>query len=159
MRLLLSIDGTDASRTALAYAVDVAGRLDADLLVTYVLEQVPEEATPADGVDDGENDDGENDTADAEDVPPVVRDAIEDARTTGERLLREASNRARAAGLDVETAMLTGDPHEVISSCAEREGVDGIVVGHRTATDGEGVIDSVAQRLIDHASVPVTVVP
>ena len=154
MRLLLSIDDTDASRTALAYAVDVAGRLDADLLVTYVLEQVPEEATPADDVNDGDGD-----TANADDVPPVVRDAIEDARTTGDRLLREAANRARAAGVDVETAMLTGDPHEVISSFAEAEGVDGIVVGHRSAAEGDDVIDSVARRLIDHASIPVTVVP
>lgn len=155
MRLLLSIDDTDASRTALAYAVDVAGRLDADLLVTYVLEQVPGEATPTDGTEAADS----GGAVDTDEPPPMVRDAIEDARVTGERLLREATNRARAAGLDVETAMLTGDPHEAITSVAETEEVDGIVVGHRsTAEEGE-VIDSVARRLIDHASVPVTVVP
>jgi nucleotide-binding universal stress UspA family protein len=155
MRLLVAIDGTDASDDALDYALDIAVRLDADLLLTYVLEpaiRVTEGAESTHGLDDVTDGGGSQ----------FVRDALEDARTTGDRILNEAANRAKAVGLTVDTRLAEGDPLEELTALAGETSVDAVVVGHRDAhggADGDTeVVESVAKGLIDRSPVPVTVV-
>jgi nucleotide-binding universal stress UspA family protein len=155
MRLLVAIDGTDASDDALDYALDLAVRLDASLRLTYVVEpavRVTADEESTRGLADA---DEEHDTQ-------FVRGALEDARTTGDRILREAANRADAVGVTAETRLVDGDPLEELAALAGEPSVDGIVVGHRDARNGtdrgEGVDESVAKGLLDRSPVPVTVV-
>ncbi|WP_318567464.1 universal stress protein [Salinigranum marinum] len=150
MRLLVAIDGTDAGADALDYALDMAVRLGASLLLTYVVEPAAH-VTGGDGSKpphDGERDDGAR----------FVREAIEDSRTTGDDLLHEAANRAAVVDVDADTHVATGDPVEVLPALADETSVDAIVVGHRRAADREAVGDSVAKGLIERSPVPVTVV-
>jgi nucleotide-binding universal stress UspA family protein len=151
MRLLVAIDGTDASNDALDYALDIASRLDATLLLTYVVEpavRVTEEAESTRELDDVAG--GER--------SQFVRGALEDARTTGDRILSEATNRARAIGVAVEARLAEGDPLEELTALAGEASVDGVVVGHRDAHGDTEVVESVAKGLVDRSPVPVTVV-
>jgi nucleotide-binding universal stress UspA family protein len=190
MRLLVAIDGTDASDTALDYALDIAARLDASLLLAYAIEP-PARAT-ADGDDETESGPGNgservnrngnggangnantntnggangnantntNGGANGNGDTRFVRDALEDARTTGDRVLHDAANRASVAGVDVERRLVSGDPVERLPELAAEASVDGIVVGHRRDVDHHEVVNSVAKGLIERSSVPVTVVP
>ena len=155
MRLLVAIDGTDASDDALDYALDIAVRLDAALLLTYVVE-------PAIRVTEGtESTHGLDDVAGAE-GSQFVRGALEDARTTGDRILNEATNRAETVGVTVDTRLAEGDPLEELTALAGGTSVDGVVVGHRDAhsgTDGDAeIVESIAKGLVDRSPVPVTVV-
>jgi nucleotide-binding universal stress UspA family protein len=160
MRLLVAIDGTDASEGALDYALEMASRLDASLLLAFVIEPAVRVTTDEgstqrlDGTEpiDADTDDDEADTQ-------FVREALEDARTTGDRLLHEAATRADAVGVDADTRIVTGDPVETLLGLAVETPADGIVVGHRsTASHGDDVGGSVAKALIERSSVPVTVV-
>jgi nucleotide-binding universal stress UspA family protein len=155
MRFLVAIDGTDAGADALDYALDLAVRLGASLLLTYVVEP-PAHVTDGDGSTppgDGERHDrGDGDGA------RFVREAIEDSRTTGDDLLHEAANRAAVVGVDADTHMATGEPVEVLPALADERSADAIVVGHRRTAGREAVVDSVAKGLIERSPVPVTVV-
>ena len=153
MRLLVAIDGTDASDGALDYALDIAARLDATLLLTYVVEPAVH-VTDDEGATEWTSDPAGADREEADDR--FVREALEDSRATGDRLLHEASDRANAVGVDVDTRVVTGDPTEALLSLASEAAADGIVVGHRAPE--HDVVDSVARGLIDRSSVPVTVV-
>lgn len=152
MRLLVAIDGTDASDDALTYALDIAARLDVSLLLTHVVEpavHVTDESTQeVTGVENG-----------SEAETQFVRGAIEDARATGDQLLQRAARRAETLGVDVDTAIRDGDPLEELTALADESAVDGIVVGHRGADTHAERVDSVAKGLLARSSVPVTVVP
>ncbi|WP_380674316.1 universal stress protein [Salinigranum sp. GCM10025319] len=153
MRLLVAIDGTDASDGALEYALDIATRLDATLLLAYVVEPAVH-VTDDEGTTEWTRDPEEADREETDDR--FVREALEDSRTTGDRLLQEATDRAAGVGVDADTRLVSGDPTEALLALAVEAGADGVVVGHR-APEHE-LVDSVARGLIDHSSVPVTVV-
>lgn len=63
-------------------------------------------------------------------------------------------------GLDVKTSVLFGRPSEVLSELAAKEGDDLVVVA-RTGDSNlkQAIFGSTASRLVQHAPVPVTVVP
>jgi nucleotide-binding universal stress UspA family protein len=159
MRLLVAIDGTDASEGALDYALEMASRLDASLLLAFVIEpavRVTTEEGSTQRLDETEPIDADADDDEAD--TRFVREALEDARTTGDRLLHEAATRADAAGVDADTRIVTGDPVETLLRLAVETPADGIVVGHRSTATHDDVDGSVAKGLIERSSVPVTVV-
>jgi nucleotide-binding universal stress UspA family protein len=159
MRLLVAIDGTDASDTALDYALDIAARLDASLLLAYAIEPPVRATADGNGNRDGDGGDGEDGTGNENGDTRFVQDALEDARTTGDRVLHDAANRASVAGVSAERRLVSGDPVERIPELAAEASVDGIVVGHRREVDHHEVVNSVAKGLIERSPVPVTVVP
>jgi nucleotide-binding universal stress UspA family protein len=153
MRLLVALDGTDASDDAFEYALDIAGRLGATLLLAYAVE--PAKHVLADG--DAASPDGDG-GSDPDHGSDFVRGAVEEARTAGDRRLNDAARRAEAVGVDADTRIVDGEPLDVLPELADEASADGIVVGHRPA-DPDEVVDSVARGLIERAAVPVTVVP
>jgi nucleotide-binding universal stress UspA family protein len=100
----------------------------------------------------------------------VVHDAdsIEDLRRrAGAELLAPAEALLQAAGVAFESEVAGGDPQHVLVELAENYGCHAIVVGARGdvgsdfATTGFGVahsLGSVAQAVLAHSPVPVTVV-
>jgi nucleotide-binding universal stress UspA family protein len=147
MTLLVAVDGSTASDHALAHATDLAARLDTDLLVVHAVE-------PAVVDLGGGEPDGFDETADR-----LVAEAVADAETDAERVLDAAAERAREAGVDVETELLYGPPLSVIPDVTEREAVEGLFVGHRGLSERyEGLVGSVAKGLVERSHVPVTVV-
>jgi nucleotide-binding universal stress UspA family protein len=151
MRLLVALDETDASDDALDYALDIAARLDASLLFTHVVE------SPA-HVTEEESTGGADETAEGERTQ-FVRGAMEDARATGDQLLREAARRAKSLGISADTRIVDGDPLEELPTLARETSVDGVIVGHRGVDDYSETVASVAKELIGRSPVPVTVVP
>jgi len=147
MRYLVAVDGSESSIESLDYAIDLASRTSGSLVVAYAVEP----RVLVEG--------GEEAPTNAEVGQRIYTEDIEVAEERGEEVLDDASVRAEEAGVEVETALLYGDPVDSITDLADSEGVDGIVVGHRGLSDRvEGMVGSVAKGLIGHANVPVTVV-
>lgn len=78
----------------------------------------------------------------------------------GEAVVADARTTAADAGVEVNTAVLEGDPHEVIVDYLADRGVDAVVM----ATHGRRGLDrfllgSVTEQLLRTVDVPVLVVP
>jgi nucleotide-binding universal stress UspA family protein len=148
MQYLVAVDGSEPSIEALEYAIDLATRADASLLVAYAVEP----RVLVEGTD-------EEAPTNAEVGQRIYTEDLEVAEERGEEVLDDARERAERADVRVETTLVYGDPVDSIDELAIDEAVDGIVVGHRGLSDRvEGMVGSVAKGLVEHATVPVTVV-
>lgn len=134
-KILLGYDGSDSARVAFEFAVDMARRYGAELLVVAV-SRPPEFA---------------------EDVEAEA--VIENSRRYFSRLLDELRGHLAAESITGSCELLVGHPAEQIVRYAERHAVDHIVVGHRGRTVFERwLLGSVARRVIAYAHCAVTVV-
>ncbi|MDS0297682.1 universal stress protein [Halogeometricum sp. S1BR25-6] len=140
MHYLVAVDGSEPSDRALDHAVMLSTALDASLTIVHAVEPNAVE----------ENADGDD---------SLYTEDPDDAEARGERVVADATERAVEDGVDAEAVLLYGDAVETIAAYATENGVDGIVVGHRGLSDRvEGMVGSVAKRLVANAAVPVTVV-
>jgi nucleotide-binding universal stress UspA family protein len=147
MRFLVAVDGSASSDDALAYTLDLAGRVGAAVTVVTAVE-------PAVVVEGG---DREVSYTEADDR--IVQESYEEAEDRASEYLEEAAERAAEAGIEVETELLDGDPVEAIPAYAEEAAVDALFVGHRGLSDRvESMVGSVAKGLVERSPVPVTVV-
>ena len=148
MEFIVSIDRSAESRTALEYALDIASGLDASLIVVHSVDPKVYEkggTEPLTSVGDANE--------------RLLVEHVEEAERRGEQMLEEATERAKDRGLEVETELLLGDPIETVPAFAEERGVDGLFVGHRGRSGrARELLGSVARGMVEHASVPVTVV-
>jgi nucleotide-binding universal stress UspA family protein len=147
MTFLVAVDGSDASRNALAYATDLAERLGERLLVVHAVDPAV--------VDMG----GDEPSSFGETADRLVAEAVEDAEADAERVLDAAAEEAIAAGIDVETELLYGPPLQTIADVTDRSDIEALFVGHRGLSERyEGLVGSVAKGLVERSNVPVTVV-
>lgn len=146
MHFVVCIDGSEQSDRALAHAAALAEATDGSLTVVHAVDPGVYERP-------GEGPIASRSEADQS----LVIEAIEDAEARADDLLADARN---AVSVAADDALLYGDPVEAIAEFVEnREGVDGVVVGHRTVSDRHRrVLGSVARGLIERSPVPVTVV-
>ena len=150
MNYLVAIDGSTESEIALEHALELAAAIGDTASVTVVHSVDPEvhgeEGVPADA-----------DVTDTDGL--IVVESVEDAEERAMELLDDAVAFAAERGHDVETELLYGDPAEAIGSFAESSEFDGLFVGHRGLDERyEELLGSTAKRLIERATVPVTVV-
>lgn len=137
MHYVVAVDGSEPGDEALDHALTLASRLDAALTVVYSVE--PQVV--------------------AEDGDEMYQEDPDAAGERGEEILAAAEARAAESGVPVETVLLWGDPGETIPTYAADNGADGIVVGHRGLSRRvEGMVGSVAKRVVQNATLPVTVV-
>lgn len=146
MRYLVATDGSTESDDAVRYAARHALAMGATLEIVHVL------------VAETELVDGQ-----------MILSGEDESVERGERILERARELAteaadewadgRGGDLAVETDLLTGRPADAIADHAEAVGADAVYVGHRGLSAArEQVVGSVAKRLVDRASVPVTVI-
>jgi nucleotide-binding universal stress UspA family protein len=147
MKILIAVDGSADALQAVRYTVALVQR---GLAASLVLANVQEPASLYEMV--------------------VVHDTdnIEDLRRqAGADLLAPAEAMLQAAGLSFESEVAGGDPQHLLVELAENYGCQAIVLGARGemgsdfATTGFGVatsLGSVAQAVLSHSPVPVTVV-
>lgn len=139
LKILLPVDGSDASLDAVRHALRLASE---GLAAAFVLANVQEPANLYELVT-------------AHD-PDVLRQVSSGA---GAHLLEPAEALLRAAGVAWEREIASGDPAHVLGEMIERHGVDAIVMGARgLGAARSAVAGSVSHWLLTHAPVPVTVV-
>jgi len=78
----------------------------------------------------------------------------------GEAAVETAGEAAADAGVAVNTAVIDGDPHDVIVEYVADRGVDAVVMGtHGRRGLDRFILGSVTERLLRTVDVPVLVVP
>ena len=132
--ILLATDLTAASHEATARAIDLAARLGARLLIVNVLEK--RRLTGA-----------------------GAHERVDQARQERESLLVASVQRARGVGVTAEFLVWDGDAGDSITTAAEAEQADLVVVGTRgRSAAGRMLLGSVSDHVVRHAPCPVLVV-
>ncbi len=141
-KIVIGLDGTETGERALAFAKDLAGRLNTcELLVAYVIEWSPYTfQTPEENAQRHKRREEEVELATTRIVTPAV-DAL------------------NAAGFQAHGVVRHGDVAETLNKITVENGGSQIVVG-RASADGikKRLFGSATQNLVMHADVPVTVV-
>lgn len=139
LKILLPVDGSDASLDAVRHALRLVGN---GLSASFVLANVQEPANLYEMV-----------TAHDPDVLQQVRAGA------GEHLLAPAEALLAAADVEWESEVASGEPGHVLAEMIERHGVDAVVMGARgLGAARSAVAGSVSHWLLTHAPVPVTMV-
>lgn len=137
MRVLVPLDGSDPSWTALEYALEQ--HRDEDIIVMHVV-------NPVAGLYSGEG---------FSDYEQLISAGEERA----ERLFDEARETATEASVAIDTETRIGNPTEMILECVEDLDIDQIVIGsHGRSGVSRVLLGSVAEAVIRRSSVPVTIV-
>jgi nucleotide-binding universal stress UspA family protein len=139
--VVVGVDGSPGSRTALDYAIDEARRRQARLRVVAAV-QLPQHWATAYGMP----------------RPPAPSEIAADVKAAAQRMIDTVkAGRPDVAGIPIDLVTRVGTPGDVLVE--EARGADLLVVGHR----GRGrfvsaVIGSVGMDCILNATCPVTVV-
>ncbi len=134
-KLLLATDLSEASFSATEEAFDLAGRLDASLLIVSVID-------PGSLLLPGGR----------------FRARIDQVRERREQLAQELVERGKRDGITVSFLVWTGDPGDMIVSAAEAERVDIVLVGsHGRGAVGRLLLGSVSEHVVRNAPCPVLV--
>jgi nucleotide-binding universal stress UspA family protein len=139
-KILVPIDGSEASRAAHHLALDLAGAYRAELILLYVVDSsVLEELSRLSG----------------QERPRLIHDMEESGRSLLAALSREAQTQAVKATLDLHHGM----PDEIIMREAARHQVDLIVMG-KVGRKGHrrSLLGSVTERVLEASDLPVLVV-
>jgi nucleotide-binding universal stress UspA family protein len=135
-RILVAIDGSDASDHAFAKALELAEVANAQLTALAIEGPLPAYAATVGEVDE------------------VKR---EKDLFFG-RLAERAREQAEQAGIELEVELRAGHAAEVISEFAAAGGYDLIVLGHRGHFLRDHLLGSTADRVAEHAPCPVMIV-
>jgi len=139
LKILLPVDGSDASLDAVRHVLRLLGN---GLSARLVLANVQEPANLYELVR-------------AHD-PEVLQQISAGA---GAHLLERAETSLKSAGVPWEREIASGDPAHVLAEMIERHGIDAVVMGARGLGAARSVIaGSVSHWLLTHSPVPVTVV-
>jgi nucleotide-binding universal stress UspA family protein len=137
-RFLVPIDLSEYANQALDYAVNLAGKLDARLMLLHVIQSIP-----LVGVDMGVT------------LPYTY---VQDLEAEIMQSMESALTRVTAAGLEGEIVVVHGVPfHEIIETAKTRQ-VDLIIMGTHGRTGLQYVLlGSVAEKVVRLAPCPVLV--
>jgi len=135
-RILVAIDGSEASDRAFAKALELAGVTDAELTALAIEGPLPAYAATIGEVDEVKRE----------------KDLFFNA------LARRARHQAEQAGIQLAIEMRAGHAAEVISDFARSGGFDLVVLGHRGHFLRDHLLGSTADRVAEHAPCPVMIV-
>jgi len=136
--VLIPTDGSEGTETVLDHGLEFAKRYDATVHGVYVVDRRQFLGAEED----------------------VQADVASDLRTDGEHAVAVLAERAAAAGVDAETAVIEGFPDKDILDYVDAHDVDVIVMGThgRTGKDKLARLGSVTERVVENAPVPVFVI-
>jgi nucleotide-binding universal stress UspA family protein len=138
LKILLPIDGSEASLLAVHHALQLVG---AGLKARFVVANVQESANLYELV--------------VAHDPKVLQQVSEAAARD---LVRPAVALLGAAGQQVETAVASGDPAHMLAEILESHGCDGVIMSARGGGLRAAVLGSVSQEMVQRSAVPVTLV-
>lgn len=135
-RILVAIDGSDASNRAFAKALELVAVTRAALTALAIEGPLPVYAATIAEVDEVKRE----------------KDAFFDD------LAGRARQQAADAGVELDVVVRAGHAAEVISSFATEGGYDLIVLGHKGHFLRDHLLGSTADRVAEHATCPVMIV-
>lgn len=137
--ILVGMDDTDPASHAFAYAVGLARRQGARLIVVFVIPGVSIAAVTPAGAG-------------------VIAAEEEAYEQTGGELRDRVKQASAELGVNATFVLAHGDPYNEIKRLADETRADAIVVG-ASAKAGHRLVGSLAVRLVRAGHWPVTVVP
>jgi len=140
-KILVGVDGSPFADKALKYALDVAKRYDAKLLILHVVLRRFYAVTPSEaGV-----------------LATTV--FVKEMEAEGRRIMDNAEATAKQAGVDYECRLAQGVPAEEIIKTVQSEKADLIVLGSRGLTEVRAfLLGSVSDKVSHHAKCPILIV-
>ncbi|MDG4818219.1 universal stress protein [Micromonospora sp. WMMD956] len=147
--VLVGVDGSRSSRTALAFAFGCAARRSARLLAVRVVEPPPEDRPPATGAPPGPGPHGTSGRPDAYD-----RHGLDSAHAELTDLVARCGR--RHPEVPVECHVVGGDPGRVLVE--QSRSAQLTVVAPRGDEPLRGMLGAVSQSLLYHSPAPVIVV-
>ena len=135
-RILVAIDGSEASNHALAKALELAALANAQLTALATEGPLPAYAATV----------GE------------VEEVKREKDHFFSQLADVARERAKRAGIELEVELRAGHAAEVISEFAAAGAYDLVVLGHRGNFFRDHLLGSTADRVAEHAPCPVMIV-
>ncbi len=140
--VVVGVDNSDVSTRAVEFAVERARRNEWKVVLVHVIPWTPYSFTTP----------SENDHR--------HRERQREIEAANEQILAPMSEIAENGGVPHEAVVHHGKPSETILDIADDTSAVHIIVG-RTGDSGlrEAIFGSVASRLVQHAKIPVTVVP
>ena len=145
-KILVPIDGSEAARDALKYAVDLARQTVSSIILLSVVDRSPYFGAP---------------TVPSISTPTHLLENLEDyLRQAAEAYVAEAEELCRTEGVESQKIIGAGHPVEEILKAAENSKVDLIVMGsHGKSALGAALLGSVTIGLIhSETKFPVLVV-
>lgn len=138
-KMLVAVDGTEHSESAVRHALDMYRRI-ADARIVLVNVQPPAMSGEVSNL------------LSAEDV-------LDQHTQTGREIIAGATALLQQAGVAYDTEIAIGRPAEAIVECASKQGADAIIIGASSHGRVHAlVLGSVASKVIHTAEMPVTVV-
>ena len=139
MRILVGVDGSEPAQRAARRAFDLARRLGESVTLVHVLPPPPVFSEPAVVLD----------------IAELERRVYEAGKTVLDKLAAEG----RAAGVQVETQLLSGPAAEVLAEAAQAQDVDFVAAGSRGRTlVGSMLLGGTSHRLVHICKKPVLIV-
>lgn len=142
-KILVPIDGSRHSSSAVGAAADLAKRYDASIFLLHVIRNMslPKEILAM--VRAGE----------------VTASRMEILEDSAEIILENAQEKLEQAGVSDSTrAYKVGNPASTIAEYAEKNGIDLIVLGHRGLNPGGELLGTVAYKLMNITDIACLVV-
>lgn len=147
--LLVPVDGSKGSKAAAELAAQLAERLGASVRLLFVFPENPVELFGLPG-----------DSPRADELKYFSPDAFAGLRDrTAEEVFKSTREALGSVRVEIEEQVLSGEPAHAIIKHANGEADPMIVMGRRgLGSLRELVVGSVSQRVLHHATCPVTVV-
>ncbi|MEF8821465.1 MAG: universal stress protein [Halovenus sp.] len=158
--ILHPTDGSDGAQAALEHTRDLAEKYDATVHVMYVVETPTISGGMADdqrnvdssGLSSNPKGEGRGMASEQQTGPQIQQQQTEQAEEVVEETARQLD------GLDVETVIEHGEPHQQILEYAD-DGIDLIVMGTHGRTGVERyLLGSVTEKVVRLSDVPVVTV-
>lgn len=141
-KILVPVDGSKHAECAVKMAVELARCHESLVLLLHVIRDLSLPPEILEMIQAGE----------------VTESRIEILQNSAEIILDNARAKFEEAGLDnVQSAYIMGDPATKILEYGEQNGVDLIVMGHRGLGPGEGLLGSVARKLVNMTHISVLI--
>ena len=140
-KILIAIDSSDSSSKVLAYGINLAGKLDAEVKVVHVIEPYSKRSTILNQLN-----------------PAMVKQTNELYELAGQELM-EAAKKQTAAKVPVHYETLVGNAAQQILTAAKKSEASMILIGSRGMNAvAEFILGSVSSKVAMYAEIPVLIV-
>ncbi len=131
-RILVAVDGSEHSKKAIGYAVELAEKLGASLTLIHVYSAILPIIPATDALI--------SPTVTAPASAAVAAKIAEDARKLGEKILEDSEKIVKERGIRVEKVLKEGDAVKEIVAEAQKGGFSLVVIGHRGLSKLSGLL-------------------